>query len=161
MPIAAAAYALLTAVCTLTNGAPSIRVTCLSTPDSSTMTTVTGTSIDPASVIAVSTIDRAMASDRVGRVVGEVAIARPLLIGRLRSAPSMVTASRESPRPVGARPIGCAYGQAGPSPARVLRDRRRGTSLRPRRRAPAHRPTFAESTDTAAGEPARRRLVRP
>ena len=68
MPIAAAAYALLIAVCTLTSGAPSIRSSSFVTPDSSTTTTVTGTDVTTASAIAASTIRREAFRGSVRRV---------------------------------------------------------------------------------------------
>ena len=68
MPIAAAAYALLMAVCTLTSGAPSIRSISFVTPDSSTTTTVTDTDIVFASATATSTITRDASVDNVARV---------------------------------------------------------------------------------------------
>jgi hypothetical protein len=66
--MAAAAYALLTAVCTLTSGAPSIRSIAFVTPDSSTTTTVTGTDIEFASATAASTITRDTCAESVGRI---------------------------------------------------------------------------------------------
>src|SRR5512142_3415903 len=68
MPTAAAAYALLAAVCTLTSGAPSIRHISLSTPDSSTATTVTLTDRADASATAASTIRRLAPADSAGRI---------------------------------------------------------------------------------------------
>src|ERR1039457_971354 len=66
--MAAAAYALLIAVCTLTRGAPSIRYISFRTPDSSTITTVTATDMAAASATAISTIRREDSPAMVGRV---------------------------------------------------------------------------------------------
>ena len=67
--MAAAAYALLIAVCRLTSGAPSIRRTSLSTPDSSTVTTVTRSPPAVAAATAASTSRRDSSEESVGRVV--------------------------------------------------------------------------------------------
>src|SRR6478752_1329141 len=49
--------------------------------------------------------------------------------------------------------IFCVYDGSGDAPASLLRDRGRGTTLRPGRRAPPHRPTTAESADSKARTP--------
>src|SRR5262249_4653167 len=69
MPIAAAAYALLIAVSTLTSGAPSILSISLVTPDSSTATTVIGTDNLRASATAASIISLDASLESVGRVI--------------------------------------------------------------------------------------------
>src|SRR5215472_12370196 len=69
MPMAAAAYALLIAVCRLTSGAPSIRSTSVSTPDSSTVTTVTRSPPLVAAATAASTNRRDNSEESVGRIV--------------------------------------------------------------------------------------------
>src|SRR5215813_1722997 len=69
MPMAAAAYALLIAVCRLTSGAPSIRRTSVSTPDSSTVTTVTRSPPLVAAATAASTNRRDSSEESVGRVI--------------------------------------------------------------------------------------------
>src|ERR1039457_1492945 len=68
--MAAAAYALLIAVCTLTRGAPSIRYISFRTPDSSTITTVTATDMAAAPALAISPIRPADPPATAGRCAG-------------------------------------------------------------------------------------------
>src|SRR6516164_2122502 len=69
MPIAAALYALLVAVCTLTSGPPSILSNSLVTPDSSTTTTVIGTDSLRAWATAASIISLDASLESVGRII--------------------------------------------------------------------------------------------
>src|ERR1039457_4442834 len=91
--MAAAAYALLIAVCTLTRGAPSIRYISFRTPDSSTITTVTATDMAAASATAISTIRREDS---------------PAMVGRVAQVPVSVVMRNNNPQgrsgPPGARP---------------------------------------------------------
>src|SRR6516162_5919191 len=103
--MAAAAYALLIAVCTLTSGAPSMRHSVLRTPDSSTVTTVTGIDIPLASLIAARSILSAAFAERLGRAIISclpLAIARSqphsrrFVLARVRLRPAVRAANTGS-----------------------------------------------------------------